>query len=149
MPLPNIFTLEQRISESLTVPKFYSALLGTFAVVAILLAAGGIYGSMLYSVGRRRREMGIRTALGADRNRLLRLVLGRSGLITALGVVVGAAGAFAVTRFLDSMMFGITTTDPATFAAVALLLAAVAMGAALLPAWQAATADPMEALRRE
>jgi len=149
MPLPNIFTLEQRISESLTVPKFYSALLGTFAVVAILLAAGGVYGSMLYSVGRRRREMGIRTALGADRARLLRMVLSRSGRLTALGVVLGAAGAFGLTRFLESMMFGISTTDPVTFIGVALLMALTAIGAALMPAWQAASADPMEALRRE
>ncbi len=149
MPLPNIFLLEQRVSESLTVPKFYSALLGTFAVVAILLAAGGIYGSMLYSVGRRRREMGIRTALGADRARLLRMVLGRSGRLTLLGVVLGAAGAFGLTRFLESMLFEVPTTDPLTFGAVALLMVATALGAALWPAWQAATADPVEALRRE
>jgi len=149
MPLPSLFVVESRISESLTVPRFYSALLGTFAVVALLLAAGGIYGSMLYNVGRRQRELGIRTVLGADRGRLMRLVLGRSGRITAVGVLLGALGAWGVTRFMEGWLFGVEPGDPLTFAAVALLMAGVAMAASLLPAWKAATSDPVEALRAE
>jgi predicted permease len=149
MPLPNIFSLEGRITESLTVPRFYSTLLVTFAVVALLLAAGGIYGSMLYSIGRRRQELSIRTALGADRARLIWLVLKRSGSITATGVIIGATGAWLSTNILESMVFGISTTDPVTFMAVAFFMTAVALAASLLPAWKAATADPMEALRKE
>ena len=149
MPLPNTFVLERQISESLTVPKFYSALLVTFAVVALLLAAGGVYGAVLYNVGRRRWELSIRTALGADRASLIRLVLGRCGYITAAGVISGAIGAWLLTRFLESMVFGITTTDPVTFVTVAFLMTVVALTASWLPARKAAAADPMEALRRE
>jgi len=149
MPLDNIYFLEQRIAESLTVPRFFSTLFIAFAVTALLLAAGGVYAAMLYSVGRRRRELSIRNALGADRSQLIRMIQKRSLAIAATGVIAGATGAWFLTRFLESMVFGITTTDPVTFVLVALLMTVVALAASFLPAWKAATHDPMEALRRE
>ncbi len=147
MVLSNIFTLTDRLSESLVSPRFYSALLLAFASVALLLAAGGIYGSMLYTVRQRHREIGIRTALGADRSRLVRLIVTASARITALGLVVGLAGAFFLTRLLQSMLFGVSGNDPVTFAVVAVIMGAVAIGASLIPAWRAAATDPVEVLR--
>jgi len=121
----------------------------TFALVALLLAAGGIYGAMLYSVGQRRRELGIRVALGAGRARVLGMVVGQGALLTVTGVALGIGGAYFLTRTLQAFVFGIGTTDVPTFAAVATILAAIAIGATLLPARRAAEADPVEALRAE
>ncbi|MFC1500296.1 ABC transporter permease [Candidatus Zixiibacteriota bacterium] len=149
MPLPNIFLLEDRIDASAAVPRFYAALLMTFSIVALLLAAAGVYGAMIVTVGRKRRELSIRTALGADRRTLIRLVLYRSGRITIAGVVTGAIGAWLTTRFIESLLFGVTSTDPFTFLIVAFIMTVVALGASLLPAWKAAMSDPMEALRQE
>jgi putative ABC transport system permease protein len=149
MPLPDIFTVPERMARSVAAPRFYSALLVTFATVALLLAAGGIYGVMLYSVGRRRHELGVRAALGADRPQLVRLVLWSGARVTAAGLVIGVGGALVATRALRSMLFGVSATDPATLVAVALLMGAVAIGASLVPAWRAARADPVEAMRAE
>jgi len=149
MPLPNIFTVPQQMARSVAAPRFYSALLLSFAAVALLLAAGGIYGTMLYSVGRRRHELGVRAALGADRTRLMRLVLWSGARITAVGLAIGVAGAFVGGRALRSMLFGVSSDDPLTLAAVALVMGVVAMVASLVPAWRAAQADPMEAMRAE
>ena len=142
-------TMNARIARSITAPRFYSILLSAFAAVAFLLAAGGIYGSMLYSVGQRHRELGIRLALGARGLDLVRMVVGKGMLLTGLGIGLGLVGAFGLARLLDSFVFGITTTDPLTFAAVSLLLAAVAMLACYLPAQKAGGADPLEALKAE
>jgi len=149
MPLDNIYLLEDQIAESLAVPRFFSTLFLTFAITALLLSAGGVYAAVLYSVGRQRRELGIRTALGADRSRLIRLVQKRTLIITVIGVLVGAAGAWFLTDFLESMVFGITVTDPVTFVLVSLIMTAVALTASYLPARKATTTDPMEVLRQE
>jgi putative ABC transport system permease protein len=149
LPIEEIVTMRQRVDGSLAGPRFLSLLFGFFAGVALLLASGGIYASMLYTVGQRRREMGIRLALGADGVRVIRLVLGQGLALTAVGLGLGLAGAWGLTRFLGSIIWGITATDPTTFAIVTLLLATVAGAACLVPALRASRADPLETLRAE
>ncbi len=149
LPLDEHYIMTARIAESLTTPRFLTAMLLTFAAVAILLAAGGIYGSMLYSVGQRRRELGIRMALGAGRGKVLGMVVGQGAKLALIGIALGIAGSLAVTRFLSAMVYGISTTDVPTFALVAILLGSVAVAASYLPARRAAEADPLEALRTE
>ncbi len=149
LPLGAIASMESRISRSVATPRFYASLLMTFAVVAFVLAAGGIYGSMLYSVGQRQRELGIRIALGAERRDVLRMIVGRGMLLTAIGIGLGLAGAYALSRTLESLVFGITATDPATFVIVSVLLSTVALLACFLPAARAARTDPIETLRAE
>jgi putative ABC transport system permease protein len=124
-------------------------LLGLFAIAATLIATCGIYGLMAYAVTQRRREIGVRVALGAERGDVLRLVLMRALRIVAAGVMVGLAGAAAVTRVLQTFLFGVTPTDPIAFTAVTLLLVAVGLIAAWLPARRAAQIDPWDALRAE
>ena len=124
-------------------------LLGAFAGTALLLAVAGLYGVMAYSVARRTGELGTRIALGATPGNVLRLVL-RQGLVTALiGVAIGMGGAIVLTRTLRSFLFGLSPTDPGTFAAVAVLLILVALLACYFPARRAAKVDPIEALRYE
>jgi putative ABC transport system permease protein len=149
LPITQSFAMNDRINESLMGPRFISFLFLTFATLAILLAAGGIYGSMLYSVRQRRRELGIRAALGADRGRLIRMVLGQGALLTSIGIVIGLAGALAFTTTLESLIFGISTTDLPTFLIVVALLGAVAMVATFIPARRAVASDPVEVLRQE
>ncbi len=149
LPIEEIAAMPDRISRSLAGPRFLSVLFGFFAGVALVLACGGIYASMLYTVGQRRREMGIRLALGARGSRVVRLVLGQGMVVAVAGVGLGLAGAFGLTRFLRSIVWGITTTDLATFTSVTVLLALVVVGASLVPAWRASRADPLETLRAE
>ncbi len=147
--MPEVASLESYVSRSVAGPRFYSTLLTTFAVLAILLASGGIYGSMLYSVGQMHREIGIRIALGAGRRGVVAMVV-RSGLaLTLAGITLGLGGAYALSRTLESFVFGLTTTDAPTFAAVAVLLGAVAMASCYLPARRAAATDPIETLRSD
>jgi len=122
-------------------------LLGSFALVALLLAVIGIYGIVAYSVARRTQEMGIRRALGAQQSDILRLLVGQGFRLAMAGVAVGIAGAFALTRLMTSLLFHVSATDPATFVAVALLFLLVALAASYIPARRATRIDPMAALR--
>jgi len=145
----DIATLQQLVSDSISRPRFYAVLLGVFAVVAVTLAAIGLYGVIAYSVARRTREIGIRMALGAARRDVLSLVLGQTLALTVAGIMLGLAGAAALTRYLAGMLFGVTPLDPTTFAAVAVIFGAVAICAALIPARRATNVDPLIALRYE
>jgi len=147
--LDNIATMEQLVSNSIARPRLYAVLLGVFAGVAVALTAIGIYGVMAYSVAQRIREIGIRMALGAQRGDVMRLVLGQSLVLTAFGIAAGIAGAFAVTRYLQQMLFGLTPLDPATFVTVALTFGVIAALAAFVPARRATRVDPLVALRCE
>jgi predicted permease len=142
-------TMEGVIADSLATQRLYLWLLGLFAALGTLLAAAGIYGVIAYLVTLRTQEFGIRMALGADAGRVLRLVMGRGGLLVSLGLAIGLGGAAALTRFLKTVLYGVTPTDPLTFGAMALLLAAAALSACLVPARRAARVDPAVALRSE
>ena len=141
--------MERLVASSVARPRFYAVLLGVFAGVAGVLAAIGIYGVLAYAVVQRTREIGIRMALGAPRAKVLLLVLRGGALLATAGIVLGLAGAAAMTRWLQSMLFGVAPLDPATFAAVALTFGAVAALASYLPARRATNVDPMVALRSE
>jgi putative ABC transport system permease protein len=130
-------------------PRFRMVLLGLFAAAAMLIATCGLYGVMAYAVTQRRREIGVRMALGATRRDVLRLVLARALRIIAAGLIVGLAGAAGLSRVLRTFLFGVTPTDPLVFAGVALLLLAVGLVAAWLPARRATRIDPWAAVRAE
>jgi putative ABC transport system permease protein len=148
-PVSSVMTMEQRISDSVAPRRFNMFLLGLFAVLALILAAIGIYGIMAFSVGQRTHEIGVRMALGARSSDVLKLVL-RNGLGLALiGIVLGLAIAFAATRVLSTLLYGVSATDPMTFFGEALLLAFVALLACYIPARRATKVDPLEALRYE
>jgi ABC-type antimicrobial peptide transport system permease subunit len=129
--------------------RLYMRLLTAFAVIGLVLAAAGIYGLVSYSVAQRTREIGIRMALGAQRINVLKLVIRKGLSLIVVGLAVGAAGAFALTRVLGKLLYGVTATDPATFVLVSLLLTAVGLLACYIPARRAAKIDPMVALRYE
>ena len=139
--------LNQLVTRSLAQPRFYTALLTLFAAVALALAATGIFGVMSYAVAQRSREIGIRMALGAAAKDVLRLIVGQSLALSALGLVVGFAGALALGRVLREQLFGVGLVDPTTMAAVGLLLLATAVAASVLPARRALGLDPASALR--
>lgn len=139
--------LEQLMSESLARPRFYAVLMGLFAAVAGLLALVGVYGVMAYAVLRRTKEIGVRMALGAEPRAVVALVLGHGFAVTAIGVVVGLTGAIALSRYLSTLLFGITPLDPTTYVFVAVGFAAVALLAAYLPARRAMRVDPAVSLR--
>ena len=147
--LHNVMTMEQRLANITTSRRLSTALLGSFAAVALLLAVVGIYGVMSYAVAQRRREIGVRMALGAQKSDVLGLIIHGGLRLTLLGVVIGLVGAFALTRYLSNLLYSVKATDPATFLGVALALTGVALLACWLPARRAARVDPMEALRAE
>jgi putative ABC transport system permease protein len=147
--LGNVATMTERMSDSVAQPRFYTVMLGAFAFVALALAAVGLYGVMSYAVSQRTKEIGIRMALGAGSGHVIGLVAGQSMIVTTAGIGVGLAGAFAVTRYLESMLFGLSPFDAPTVGAVTLLLATVAALASYIPARRATRVDPMVALRTE
>jgi putative ABC transport system permease protein len=149
VPLANIHTMHELISNSVQRRRFSMLLLTIFAAVAMLLAATGLYGVMSYSVAQRTKEIGIRMALGARRPNVLALIVKQGMALVLMGIAVGTVLSFGMTRLISGMLFGITATDPLTFAGVAALLGAVAFLANYLPALRAASVDPMVALRYE
>jgi putative ABC transport system permease protein len=146
---PRFRTFEQIYSASLGARRFNLTLVAVFAGTALVLAVAGIYGVLTYSVTQRRREIGVRVALGAQRGQVLRTILGEGMMTTGIGIIFGVIAAFALTRTIQSLLFGVTPTDPLTFALVVVGLAIVALLASYLPARRATNADPMEALRQE
>ena len=124
-------------------------LLGAFAGVALILAAIGLYGVIAYSVTQRTNELGVRMALGAQKNDVLRLIVGQAALMAALGIGIGLIAALGLLRVISKLLFGVNTTDPVTFASTALLILAVALAASAIPAWRAIHVDPVVALRYE
>jgi putative ABC transport system permease protein len=149
LPMAALATMDQLLADSLSRSRFTMLLLGIFAAVALLLAAVGIYGLIAYSVTQRTQELGIRIALGAQRRDVLRLVLVQGTRLTLLGLALGVLAALALSRLLATLLFGVTATDPLTFAGVAALLAFVALLACFLPARRATRVDPLVALRYE
>ena len=149
LPFTEVRTMDQRLSESFAGRRFHMILLGVFAALALVLSLIGIYGVMSYSVAQRTREIGVRMALGAERRHVLSLVLGHGLVLTLIGTGAGLAGAFALTRFLATMLYGVPPTDAVTFAAVSLLLTACALLACYIPARRATKVDPLVALRYE
>jgi predicted permease len=140
----------ERVISSLTVrPRFYATVLTTFGVIAGFIAVIGLYGVLSYVVGQRTKEIGVRMALGAQRGTVLKLVLRQGGLIVAIGVAIGVAGAAALTRYLEGTLYGVDSLDVTTFVVVAAAFAAVAMAAAYFPARRATAIDPLTALRHE
>jgi putative ABC transport system permease protein len=142
-------TMDEVVADAMQDTSEQTMLLGIFASLALLLAAVGIYGVMAYVVTQRTREIGVRMALGAQQHEVLRLVLGEGSRLTALGVTLGLAAALALTRLLRSLLFGVSASDPVTFAGVSILLALVAIAACYIPARRASRLDPMIALRYE
>ena len=145
----DVVSMEQAISQSLTPWRLFMRLFGVFAVLATCLAVVGIYGVIAYSVNRRTHEIGLRLALGAMRWNVLGLVLRQGLRLTLVGIALGAAGAFALTRMIAHLLYEVNATDPLTFCAVSVLLAGVSLTACYIPARRAAVVDPVVALRHE
>ena len=148
-PMSSISTIDDLCSRSIDQPRMASTLMGLLAGLAVVLAAVGIYGVISYSVGERKREIGIRIAVGADGRTIFRLVVGRVMTFVLGGIIVGIGGALALTRFLETMLYGMAPRDPIVIAGVSLLLAGTALLASWLPARRATRIDPMIVLRAE
>jgi len=148
-PVTDVKTLEQYMDDSVSQKRFSMLLLASFGVVALMLAAVGIYGVMSYLVTQRKHEVGIRMALGAQARDVLGLILWQGLKLILAGITFGLAAAFALTRLLSSLLFGVSSTDAVTFVSVSLLLTAVALVACFIPARRATKVDPLVALRYE
>jgi predicted permease len=148
-PLYRVKTMEQLLADSLAERRFPMLILTAFAMTALLLAAVGLYGVVSYTVAQRTHEIGIRLALGAQSADVLRLIIGQGIKLVACGVAIGLAAAFALTRLMQALLFGVRAIDPLTFVSVALLLASVSLLACYIPARRATKVDPMVSLRCE
>jgi predicted permease len=149
LPVGHLRTVDEVVSQSLARENFNTLLLTLFAGIAVLLAAIGIYGLISYGVEQRMQEIGIRVALGAARGDVLRMIVMQGAKLAAIGVAVGLAAAFGLTRFLASLLYGVKAADPMTFAGVAVTIGLVALAASYIPALRAAAVDPNQALRHE
>jgi predicted lysophospholipase L1 biosynthesis ABC-type transport system permease subunit len=149
LPVIKLRTMDEVFGESVSRPRFMAQLLGLFAGLALALAAVGTYGILAYTVSQRRKEIGIHMALGATRATVLRMVLGQGLRFTGAGLAVGITAAFGLTRLLQTQLFNVKATDPATIVSVACFIALVATAACLIPANRAARVDPMVVLRDE
>jgi predicted permease len=149
LPVYNLRSMNDVVSRSMVQPRFLALLLATFSGIALFLAAIGIYGVMAYSVAQRTQEIGVRMALGAQQLHVLRLIFGQSLMMLVIGTVIGVAGAFALTRLMSTLLFGVTATDPLTYISVVGILTFVALLACYIPARRASKVDPLIALRYE
>jgi ABC-type antimicrobial peptide transport system permease subunit len=149
LPVTNVRTYDEIISQSVSERRFQTLLLGLFASLALILAMVGIYGVISYSVSQRTAEIGIRMALGATREGILRMVIGRAMLLVLAGIIIGGAGAFALSKYLKTLLFEVRPSDPWTYLSIAILLGVVALTASMVPARRATRVDPMIALRYE
>ena len=149
LPLTETQTLDELIARAVSPQRFNTWLLSTFAISALLLAALGLYGLLASIVAARTREIGVRVALGAQRNDVVRLIASQGIRLIAAGLALGLIAAMLVTRFLQSLLFGVRPLDPLTFASVSAVLLIVGLLATVVPAWRATTIDPVRALRSE
>jgi putative ABC transport system permease protein len=148
-PIYNVKTLAQRVSDATAVSRSLTVLFSAFALLALVLGSVGIYGIVSYAVTQRTQEIGVRMALGARARDILQMVLKHGAVLVVTGVAIGLAGAFVLTRFLATLLFGVTPTDTLTFVVVSLLFFLIAMFASLIPARRATKVDPLKALRYE
>ena len=149
LPIVRLRTMDDVFGASVSRPRLLAQLLGTFAGLALLLAAVGTYGILAYTVTERRKEIGIHMALGATRSNVLNKILGQGLRLTGAGLVVGLAAAFGLTRLLQTQLFNVEPTDPGTIVSVSLFIALVALTACYIPAARATRVDPMVVLRDE
>jgi ABC-type antimicrobial peptide transport system permease subunit len=149
LPIFDLSTMDEVFRSSISTQRLTMMLLGTFAGIALLLAAVGLYGVLSYSVGQRTREIGVRMALGAQSADVVSLVVRHGFKLASLGLLLGAAAAFALTRLLRTVLYEVSPFDPASFAAVAVVLALIGLFACWLPARRATRVNPIEALRAE
>jgi putative ABC transport system permease protein len=149
LPFTRVQTMRTLLGDSVSEPRFRSTVFGLFATAGLVLVATGILGVLAYSVARRTREIGVRMALGAQRNAVLRHVVGQAFRMTAVGLVVGVVAALALTRLLSRFLFDVPASDPGTFVAAAIVLMSAAIIASYVPARRATYVDPLVALRAE
>jgi putative ABC transport system permease protein len=149
LAVSDVQTMNQVVARTVSTPRITLILIATFASAALLLAALGLYGVISYSTAQRTNEIGIRMALGAERRHVLKMIVKQGFVLAAIGVVIGLAGAFALTRLMDRLLFGVEATDPQTFIAISVLLAVITLIASYIPAHRASKVDPVQALRYE
>jgi putative ABC transport system permease protein len=149
VPVTDIQTMEDVITGANARPRFTLVLLATFAAVALVLAAVGIYGVISYAVSRRTHEIGVRVALGASPSAVVRLIVAQGMRVVTVGVVIGLAGALLASRLMTQLVYGVRVTDPMTYVGVAALLGAVALVASYIPARRATRIDPLAAMRTD
>jgi ABC-type antimicrobial peptide transport system permease subunit len=147
LPAYRVLSMDANIERSYWQQSLYGKMFGAFAVIALVLAAVGVYGVISYAVSQRTQEIGVRVALGAQRGDVVRLIVAQGATLGGIGIAIGLIGALLVTRFLRTLLFGVSPFDVPSFAGVAAMLAAIALLASYLPARRAAKVDPVEALR--